>query len=377
MVAEMLMHLLRAVAAPARCARFLQGEAAGRSMAVPVNWRAYSHTVVLDEEPSSNCARSSIAACDAIGLRTRLASSNQMRQTGGPARRAGAQSRNPPPYSTITERSLQVIGAFWSCFLVSEAPRPEHVKLAMLIPPLARAASRPGLQPSSLSFLLRPHPLYHSTRVFTSSPLHRKDAHGQRPAPGSQQALQDTKAAKPADSPAKVKVEKQIDPLLGERNLTNKEQRKADWTIIKEMTKYLWPKDNYGTRFRVGLSVALLLSAKLLNVQVPFYFKSIVDSMNIDFAAVGGTATTVAGSMIMACKLHQAIAIHLIQTEAKSIRWLNQNRRNCISRASQCRVCKRGTESYPQGSMQCVRALAQTRLKFPLDKTNGRFDQGY
>ncbi|KAJ4984692.1 iron-sulfur cluster transporter ATM1 [Stagonosporopsis vannaccii] len=172
----------------------------------------------------------------------------------------------------------------------------------MLIPPLARAASRPGLQPSSLSLLMRPHPLYHSTRVFTSSPLHRKDVHGQRPAPGSQQVLPAAKAAKPATGPAKAKAkaEKAMDPLLGERNLSNKEQRKADWTIIKEMTKYLWPKDNYGTRFRVGLSVALLLSAKLLNVQVPFYFKSIVDSMNIDFVAVGGTATTVAGSMIMA-----------------------------------------------------------------------------
>jgi ABC transporter ATM len=194
---------------------------------------------------------------------------------------------------------------------VLEGLRPEHVKLAMLIPPLARAASRPGLQPSSLSLLLRPHPLYHSTRVFTSSPLHRKDVHGQRPTPGSQQALADTKAAKPANDPAKAKakVEKSMDPLLGERNLSNKEQRKADWTIIKEMTKYLWPKDNYGTRFRVGLSVALLLSAKLLNVQVPFYFKSIVDSMNIDFAAVGGTATTVAGSMIMACKLHRTIRL--------------------------------------------------------------------
>ncbi|KAF1931603.1 iron-sulfur clusters transporter atm1, mitochondrial precursor [Didymella exigua CBS 183.55] len=172
----------------------------------------------------------------------------------------------------------------------------------MLIPPLARAASRPGLPPSSLGLLLRPHPLSHSARVFTSSPLHRKDVHGQRPVPGSQQVLQATKVAKPATDPAKAKakVEKSMDPLLGERNLSNKEQRKADWTIIKEMTKYLWPKDNYGTRFRVGLSVALLLSAKLLNVQVPFYFKSIVDSMNIDFAAVGGTATTVAGSMIMA-----------------------------------------------------------------------------
>lgn len=41
---------------------------------------------------------------------------------------------------------------------------------------------------------------------------------------------------------------------------------------------------------------------QVLNVEVPFYFKSIVDAMNIDFAAVGGTAYTVAGSMIIACK---------------------------------------------------------------------------
>ncbi|KAH7063056.1 iron ABC-transporter-like protein [Macrophomina phaseolina] len=90
------------------------------------------------------------------------------------------------------------------------------------------------------------------------------------------------------------------DPLLAETTVSNKEQRKADWAIMKEMTRYLWPKDNLGTRFRVGLSVALLVGAKVLNVQVPFYFKSIVDAMNIDFAAVGGTATTVAGSMIIA-----------------------------------------------------------------------------
>jgi len=35
-------------------------------------------------------------------------------------------------------------------------------------------------------------------------------------------------------------------------------------------------------------------------VQVPFYFKTIVDSMNIDFVAVGGTAATVAGASIFA-----------------------------------------------------------------------------
>ncbi|CAG8343561.1 unnamed protein product [Penicillium nalgiovense] len=68
--------------------------------------------------------------------------------------------------------------------------------------------------------------------------------------------------------------------LLSEPMTGKQEQRKADWAIMKEMAKYLWPK--------------------ILNVEIPFYFKNIVDSMNIDFAAIGGTAYTVAGSMIIA-----------------------------------------------------------------------------
>jgi hypothetical protein len=39
--------------------------------------------------------------------------------------------------------------------------------------------------------------------------------------------------------------------------------------------------------------------------------------MNIDFAAVGGTATTVAGSMIVACKLDPAMHIRPILTETE------------------------------------------------------------
>jgi ATP-binding cassette subfamily B (MDR/TAP) protein 7 len=176
----------------------------------------------------------------------------------------------------------------------------------MLIPPLARAAHRPGLRASSLSLRLSP---YYASRVFVTSPLHRKDVHGQRPIPGSKVLIEETKAAKPADSPTKATVK--VDPLMSEELLSKKEQRKADWAIIKEMTQYLWPKDNVGTRFRVGLSVGLLVGAKILNVQVPFYFKNIVDSMNIDFMAVGGTAWTVAGSMIVACKLYQSIVLIL------------------------------------------------------------------
>ncbi|RDA93062.1 hypothetical protein CP533_0681 [Ophiocordyceps camponoti-saundersi (nom. inval.)] len=79
------------------------------------------------------------------------------------------------------------------------------------------------------------------------------------------------------------------------------EQRRADWAIVRDMSRYLWPrKDGLGTKLRVGLALALLLGAKLLNVQVPFYFKSIVDAMDVDAAALGGTATAVAGSLILA-----------------------------------------------------------------------------
>ncbi|OJD12696.1 iron-sulfur clusters transporter atm1, mitochondrial [Emergomyces pasteurianus Ep9510] len=88
--------------------------------------------------------------------------------------------------------------------------------------------------------------------------------------------------------------------LLNDTTVNTKQQRKADWAIMKEMAKYLWPKDDFGTKARVGTALALLVGGKILNVQVPFYFKNIVDSMNIDFAAIGGTAWTVAGSMLIA-----------------------------------------------------------------------------
>ncbi|ROV94743.1 hypothetical protein VMCG_08893 [Cytospora schulzeri] len=90
-----------------------------------------------------------------------------------------------------------------------------------------------------------------------------------------------------------------VDPLAP-IDKSAQEQRKADWAIIKEMSQYLWPKDSFGTKLRVGLAVSLLVGAKVLNVQVPFYFKSIVDAMNIDVASTGGTAITIAGTMILA-----------------------------------------------------------------------------
>ncbi|KAL9640370.1 MAG: hypothetical protein Q9164_000313 [Protoblastenia rupestris] len=90
------------------------------------------------------------------------------------------------------------------------------------------------------------------------------------------------------------------DALLAEQTGSNKQQRKADWAIIKEMSAYLWPKNDAGARVRVATALGLLVGSKILNVQVPFYFKSIVDSMNVDIAALGGTAWTMGGAMIVA-----------------------------------------------------------------------------
>ncbi|TVY35753.1 Iron-sulfur clusters transporter, mitochondrial [Lachnellula subtilissima] len=156
---------------------------------------------------------------------------------------------------------------------------------------------------------LRPQPWSASRarfRAFTNtSTLYKDDA---KRSTIQSQALRQPRAADdiPGTKPETARkpgpaspTDTRKDPLaLADK--TNQEQRKADWAIMKEMAQYLWPKDSLGTRFRVGLAVALLLGAKILNVQVPFYFKNIVDSMNIDFVAVGGTATTVAGSMILA-----------------------------------------------------------------------------
>ncbi|KAF2173519.1 hypothetical protein M409DRAFT_61892 [Zasmidium cellare ATCC 36951] len=158
--------------------------------------------------------------------------------------------------------------------------------------------SRPGLA-------IQIQSSWHTSRIFATTPRHRKDdarartvqkqeEETKQPAEekvGPETVVKNKDAAKP---------QTKNDPLLAEQTVSNKEQRKADWAIIKDMSHYLWPKNDFNTKFRVGLSVGLLIGAKVLNVQVPFYFKSIVDSMNIDFAVVGGTAASVAGAAIFA-----------------------------------------------------------------------------
>ncbi|KAJ4508467.1 Iron-sulfur clusters transporter atm1, mitochondrial [Exophiala dermatitidis] len=153
--------------------------------------------------------------------------------------------------------------------------------------------------------------LLHRVRIFTQSAFLKRQDERKAPeqtAKGADEAasrLGTVEATKPEtlQKPGPVKpepVDLKKSGLLSEKVVSNKEQRKIDLSIMREMVQYLWPKGDWGSKLRVSTALGLLVSAKILNVNVPFYFKSIVDSMNIDFLAVGGTAWTVAGSMVVA-----------------------------------------------------------------------------
>ena len=132
----------------------------------------------------------------------------------------------------------------------------------------SRLLLRPGLVSCSRNtgqtLRLRQSPtlllLDSSRRVFASTPRHRKDdAQARTAAPKV-----DAKVAKEAANPTgPASATAKGGPLLAEQTVSNKEQRKADWAIIKDMAHYLWPKNDFSTRFRVGLSVGLLVGAKV------------------------------------------------------------------------------------------------------------------
>ncbi|EIM20840.1 P-loop containing nucleoside triphosphate hydrolase protein [Wallemia mellicola CBS 633.66] len=98
-------------------------------------------------------------------------------------------------------------------------------------------------------------------------------------------------ASKPEDFKNKTELNKPSNEV------TTKQQRQMDWNIIKLLIKNVWPKGDNKTKFRVSIALALLVSGKVLNVQVPFFFKSIVDSLNIPVDP-SMTVWTVAGAAI-------------------------------------------------------------------------------
>ncbi|CAB5396458.1 unnamed protein product [Rhizophagus irregularis] len=93
-------------------------------------------------------------------------------------------------------------------------------------------------------------------------------------------------------------------------------QTSTDWKIIKNLVRYIWPKDDPAVKIRVVTALSLLVAGKLLNVQVPFFFKHVVDSLNIDMSQFG-TVWTIAGANDnrIWCSSHWNVFYHLHQLD--------------------------------------------------------------
>ncbi|KAJ3192145.1 Iron-sulfur clusters transporter atm1, mitochondrial [Irineochytrium annulatum] len=72
----------------------------------------------------------------------------------------------------------------------------------------------------------------------------------------------------------------------------------ADLRILKQLTKYLWPKGEWGIKARVIVAFGMLFAGKILSVYVPILFKHIVDALNIT-PNPSLTVLTVAGAALI------------------------------------------------------------------------------
>ncbi|BFZ57459.1 Iron-sulfur clusters transporter atm1, mitochondrial [Savitreella phatthalungensis] len=170
-----------------------------------------------------------------------------------------------------------------------------HITYATSLPPRVRLFSH-LVQQHRPRTCLRPHSLLTRARI------------RQHDIATDSKASSATTVKRPSEPPSRQIAK--ADLALGADGKSKADQRQADWAIIREMSRYLWPKNNRSVKTRVVVSLGLLVAGKLLNVQVPFFFKNIVDSMNIPFdGGVGTTAWTVAGTVIVGYGLARIFSV--------------------------------------------------------------------
>ncbi|CDZ98636.1 atp-binding cassette transporter [Phaffia rhodozyma] len=154
----------------------------------------------------------------------------------------------------------------------------------LLYPTLNQASRRP-IRSSPISSLLSS-----SHRSFSQSHLVRSQSPPQTPASFSFTSPESS--SKPA-SPVSPAPPTPLPPVS-----PKKTQNSTDWSIIRTLVKNIWPKSNNGVKVRVVLALGLLIGGKVMNVQVPFFFKEIVDGLNLPMTE-SGTVWMVAGWSIV------------------------------------------------------------------------------
>ncbi|XP_064627104.1 iron-sulfur clusters transporter ABCB7, mitochondrial-like isoform X2 [Lineus longissimus] len=84
----------------------------------------------------------------------------------------------------------------------------------------------------------------------------------------------------------------------------NQAQEVKGVEIVKAMIGFVWPKNRKGIRVRVVIAIGLLFGSKILNVQVPFLFKYVVDYLNdpnniLSLATPQNTIITMATALLI------------------------------------------------------------------------------
>ncbi|BGP40527.1 Iron-sulfur clusters transporter atm1, mitochondrial [Rhodotorula kratochvilovae] len=201
------------------------------------------------------------------------------------------------PARSPTTAALRV----WTATAIPSAPLPPRRRT---LPPAARA--------SPVLTLLRSHAHYARDRPSPPSPA--PQSRQPETTPTSQQAREHelseagAKATQAYSGPEghqkEVAVRKeesgQATDVGKEETISDKEQSRRDWDIIKKLLPNVWPKNDWGTKTRVLLALGLLVGGKLLNVQVPFFFKSIIDTLNVEIDPTTGQGVfAIAGTVIV------------------------------------------------------------------------------
>jgi ABC-type multidrug transport system fused ATPase/permease subunit len=87
------------------------------------------------------------------------------------------------------------------------------------------------------------------------------------------------------------------------------------WEMLRRVLPFVWPKggaEGRAAKARIVLAFGLLLGGKVLNVQVPYIFRDLIDGLN---ATIGGTGVealnvfSVSGTVLLACTLIALICL--------------------------------------------------------------------
>ena len=139
---------------------------------------------------------------------------------------------------------------------------------------------------------------------------------------------------------------------------------------------------------KVGFSPLLVrallthLITQLLNVQVPFFFKDIIDTMNIPIdPTTSNGVLSIAGTVIIGCKglmePNGAITGLLLILSPSSRRRTRACWSWVILRTSKRRLCQCRSRRDPEGRARGVFSLAELGCWFPFDEADRRTDASY